>query len=355
MSTRNLLITAFGALCCVAVAYFNLGGNLSRGKAMASDKPAAKADKMPTPQELKQRLTPEQYSCTQEAGTEAPFKNAYWNNHADGIYVDVVSREPLFTSLDKYDSGTGWPSFSKPLANDLNLVSDHKFGIERTEVRSGRANSHLGHVFDDGPGPSKQRFCINSASLDFVPVDQLKAQGLGKYLFMFADKKGWDIATFAGGCFWGMEEFFENYKGVIESQVGYTGGDLDFATYENVTTGKTGHAEAIQILFDPAKVSYDELLLFFFRMHDPTTSNRQGNDTGSQYRSAIFYRSAKQHERADAIKLKVDKSKKWGKPVTTQITALGKFWRAEDYHQRYLDRHQGGYSCHFVRDFTFGE
>ena len=181
-------------------------------------KPAAKK---PEDAELRTKLTPEQYHVTQECGTEKPFANAYWDNHADGVYVDVVSGVPLFSSLDKFDSGTGWPSFTKPLEDAaVTLKNDGTLGMARTEVRSAGADSHLGHVFDDGPAPGGKRFCMNSASLRFVAVDHLKEAGLGQYLFLFADKKGWDIATLAGGCFWGMQEILEKTPGVLITQVG---------------------------------------------------------------------------------------------------------------------------------------
>ena len=310
----------------------------------------------PSDDELRQRLTSEQYKVTQHEGTELPYLNKYWNNKQAGIYVDIVSGEPLFSSLDKFDSKSGWPSFTKPLADEgdsITLHPDHSAGMTRVEVRSKIADSHLGHVFDDGPGPTGQRFCMNSAALRFVPVDKMKAAGLGKYLFQFADKLGWDIATLAGGCFWGMEEFLEKLPGVIETQVGYTGGTFDKATYRDVTTGKTGHAEAIQVLFDPHATTYEKLLLFFFRMHDPTSENRQGNDVGTQYRSAIFYRGEAQKKVALATKTRVDLSGHWKKPIVTQIAPLGAFWRAETEHQKYLEHHPGGYSCHFVRPFAF--
>ena len=140
----------------------------------------------PSNADLHRKLTPEQYDVTQNAATETPFHNAYWNNHKAGIYVDIVSGEPLFSSTDKFDSGTGWPSFTKPLvASNVKTDTDHLLGYARTEVRSAHANSHLGHLFDDGPKPLGTRYCMNSASLRFVPADQLQAQGYGEYARLF--------------------------------------------------------------------------------------------------------------------------------------------------------------------------
>jgi peptide methionine sulfoxide reductase msrA/msrB len=298
----------------------------------------------PSNTELQAKLSSMQYDVTQKGGTENPFANEYWNNHKDGIYVDIVSGEPLFSSLDKFDSGTGWPSFTRPLEKDaVKEKADLTSGMERTEVRSSQANSHLGHVFDDGPKPTGQRFCINSASLRFVPVEKLKDEGFGKYLFQFAEKKKWEIATLSGGCFWGMEYLIEKIPGVVETQTGYAA----------TTNGDQGNAESVQILFDPKKTSFEKILLEYFRMHDPTTPNRQGNDIGSQYRSSIFYRSEEQRKTAEAVKQRVDRSGKWGKPLVTQIVPESSFVRAEDFHQKYLDRNPEGYTCHFIRKMEF--
>jgi methionine-R-sulfoxide reductase len=144
----------------------------------------------PSDEELKRRLTPLQYKVTQHEGTEPPFRNEYWDNHEPGIYVDVVTGEPLFSSLDKFDSGTGWPSFTKPLVpENVCTRTDRSLFMTRTEVRSAHGDSHLGHVFDDGPGPAGLRYCMNSASLRFIPADRLTEEGYGEYARLFESKE----------------------------------------------------------------------------------------------------------------------------------------------------------------------
>lgn len=162
-----------------------------------------------------------------------------------------------------------------------------------------------------------------------------------------------ETAVLAAGCFWGVEEFFRKTPGVLSTQVGYAGGAKDNPTYQQVNGGGSGHAESVKIEFDPSKVSYEDLLKFFFRMHDPTTLNRQGNDVGTQYRSEIFYTSESQKTSAEKIMKLVDDSKKWKAPVTTKLEAAGKFYPAEEYHQKYLIKNPGGYDNHFLRPFTF--
>jgi methionine-R-sulfoxide reductase len=186
---RSAEIILFAAAGLLAAGVMTLMHDTSHAQpaAISTDQTMDMQDfKKPDEAELRKKLTAEQFAVTQKAATEPAFHNAYWDNKKPGLYVDVVSGQPLFNSLDKFDSGCGWPSFTKPLSGkDVIEHTDHSYGMERIEVRSSAADSHLGHVFDDGPGPTHLRYCINSASLRFIPLDQMQAEGYGAYLDQF--------------------------------------------------------------------------------------------------------------------------------------------------------------------------
>jgi peptide-methionine (S)-S-oxide reductase len=160
-------------------------------------------------------------------------------------------------------------------------------------------------------------------------------------------------AYLAGGCFWGMEELLRSLKGVTDVEAGYTGGRTDQAFYKLVSKGASGHAESVKLTFDPQQASFEDILLFFFKIHDPTTMNQQGNDKGTQYRSAIFYTDNEQRAVAEKVKTRVEKSGAWKKPIVTEIVAFNQWFKAEDEHQDYLQKNPGGYTCHSIRNLTF--
>ncbi len=270
------------------------------------------------------KLTRAEQQVILHKGTERPFTGKYYNNKAEGFYTCKQCDAPLYLSKDKFDSGCGWPSFDDEIDGAVKRKPDAD-GM-RTEILCANCDGHLGHVFK-GEGFTKKniRHCVNSISMNFVPIEKT-----GR-------------AIFASGCFWGTEYHLQKKRGVLQTSVGYTGGHTKNPTYREVCSGTTGHAEAVEVIYDPSKVSYEELAKLFFETHNPTHVNRQGPDIGEQYRSEIFYLDEKQKETAQKL---IDILKAKGLKVATRLTKASTFWKAEDYHQDYYTKKNGTPYCH---------
>lgn len=296
--------------------------------------------------ELAKKLNPEDAKVILAKGTERAFCGTLYDNHKDGAYICKLCGLPLFRSDDKFDSGTGWPSFFQPFDRDhIRYEKDASHGMVRVEIMCARCGGHLGHVFEDGPKPTGLRYCLNSASLDFVEKKDGKLELPAASMPLKTE-----TAYFAGGCFWGVEDRFQQTPGVINAVSGYMGGRTKGPTYKQVCYEDTGHAETVMVTFDPARVSYRQLLEKFFKYHDPTQLNRQGPDVGDQYRSAIFASTKEQAAQARAFIEEQGKTDRFKtRTIVTQIVDAGDngpiatFYAAEDYHQDYDEKH--GKTC----------
>jgi peptide methionine sulfoxide reductase msrA/msrB len=282
------------------------------------------------------KLTPEEGKVIIHKGTEAPFTGKYDNFKEAGTYLCKRCNAPLYRSNDKFDSHCGWPSFDDEIPGAVKRVPDPD-GM-RTEIICTNCGAHLGHVFTgEGLTEKNVRHCVNSISLSFVPAGAQTASTAAK------TEKKTDTAFFAGGCFWGTEYHFQKAAGVVSTKVGYMGGNKKNPTYEQVCSGKTGHYEAIEVVFDPSKTSYEKLAKLFFEIHDPTQTDGQGPDKGEQYQSVVFYTNEEQKKTTEKL-IKILKDK--GYKVVTQLVPATTFWKAEDYHQDYYEKNGKQPYCH---------
>ena len=288
-------------------------------------------------QTMKKDLTEEEKRVILNKGTERPFTGKYYDFKGKGTYVCKQCGAPLFHSEDKFDSGCGWPSFDEEIPKAVKRLPDAD--DRRTEIVCANCGGHLGHVFvGEGLTPKNTRHCVNSISMDFV----LAGKGGGQ-TETGEKKEQTETAIFAGGCFWGVEYLMEKQPGVLSVVSGYIGGKVSHPTYEQVCSKTTGHAEAVRIVFDPSKVSYETLAKLFFEIHDPTQLNRQGPDVGDQYRSEVFYTTPEQKQIAEKL---IAQLKTKGYSVVTKVTSATTFWPAETYHQDYYDRKGTTPYCH---------
>lgn len=277
------------------------------------------------------KLTKEEESVILKKGTEYPFTGKYWNFKERGTYVCKQCNAPLYKSDDKFDSHCGWPAFDDEIKGAVKRVPDADG--RRTEIICANCGGHLGHVFlGEGFTSKDTRHCVNSISLDFIPAGKIENM---------------DTVYFAGGCFWGTEYFFKKVKGVISTSVGYIGGHRKNPTYEEVCTGTTGHAEVVEVVYDPSKVNFEDLAKLFFEIHDFTQIDRQGPDIGEQYRSEIFYTKESQKEKVNEL---INSLMRRGYEVATETTPANTYYKAEGYHQDYYTKKGKQPYCHFKRE-----
>lgn len=280
----------------------------------------------PEPGRPYRELTPEEERVILHRGTERPFTGEYTNHFASGLYTCKRCGAMLYRSQDKFPAHCGWPAFDDEIRGAVKRVPDPD-GV-RTEIVCANCGAHLGHVFEgEYLTPKNVRHCVNSISLVFLPEEQVR----------------YGRAYFAGGCFWGVQYLLSQQPGVLKTRAGYMGGHTENPTYEQVCSHTTGHAETVEVLFDPVRVSFEALAKLFFEIHDPTQLNRQGPDVGDQYRSAIFYTDEKQKQVAERL---IADLKGRGMNVVTQVAPADRFWPAEDYHQDYFAKRGGQAACH---------
>ncbi len=274
-------------------------------------------------------LTPQEKAIIRDKGTEPPHSGDYETFSEAGTYLCKQCKTPLFASDNKFDAGCGWPSFDKALPGAVKRLPDADG--RRTEIVCAACDGHLGHVFEgEGFTPANTRHCVNSVSLEFTSLSLATLQRL-------------ETAIFAGGCFWGVEHLMQKEPGVLSVTSGYIGGHTPYPTYEAVKAHLTGHVEAVSILFDPDKTSYERLAKLFFEIHDPEQADGQGPDIGPQYRSGIFYTTPQQREVAERL---INLLKEKGYKVVTSVTPASTFWEAEAYHQDYYERKGSEPYCH---------
>jgi len=282
------------------------------------------------------KLSPEEERVIIHKDTERPFTGKYYQFTDDGIYTCKQCGTELYRSSDKFDAHCGWPSFDDEIAGAVKQTTDADG--RRIEITCAKCGGHLGHVFGgEGFTDKNPRHCVNSISLDFKPLIQV--QNLPKQSKM-------ETAYFASGCFWGTQYHFEKKSGVISTEVGYMGGHVENPSYEQVCTGKTGHAETLKVVFDPQKTSFEDLAKLYFETHDPGELNRQGPDVGTQYRSAVFYTTEAQKETTEKL-IKTLREK--GHNVVTEVVKAPEFFGAEGYHQHYYSKKGGSPYCHIYR------